>query len=93
MCGALSMSEEEFYNTTPKFFFSRLAGLYKHIEEMDKTEWIRSRWFALINIQPHVKKRLKEKDLGVFSWEKADEIKPEDVDRIKNKFKKMLNGA
>ena len=93
MCGVLGVSEEEFYNTTPKFFFSRLTGFYQHIEETEKLQWVRSRWLALLTIQPHVKKRLKENDLGVFAWEKHNEIKPEDVDRIKQRFKKLLNGA
>lgn len=90
MCGVLNISETEFFDTSPAFFFGRLSGFYKHLDEVNKLEWIKTRWLALITVQPHVKKRLKPKDLMVFDWEKVEEISEIDIDRIKNRFKKLL---
>lgn len=92
ICGVLNINESEFWNTTPVFFFGKLKGYYSNVEFLQIGEWEKTRWMTTAIIQPHIKKRLKPKDLISFTWEKAETITDEDVQRIKEKFKNYTDG-
>jgi len=66
----------------------------------------RARWMILCTIQPHIKKKLTNRDIAIFDWEKDTEkskpLPPEEIDKIVKRLKgkklvpispkKLLNG-
>ncbi len=89
LAGWLGMSENEFWECTPRFFVARIQG--KQRDERER--WTIARQIAYWSILPHMgKKQIKPTALGVFSWEqnkvKSKEITAEQKADIA-KFKEM----
>lgn len=70
--GAMGMSEQEFLDCSPRYFFARHRGFVRHHERQQQEAWERARYLAFYTLSPHAKKgRLKKlSDLGRFPWEK-----------------------
>lgn len=81
----MGMSEEEFYDTTPRYFISRLKGWQKEVERQENWhKWhlaLHRRFYsALYNIQLGKLDRKDEKNYFPFPWdEKREAPKIEDV--------------
>ncbi|RMH11187.1 MAG: hypothetical protein D6698_16755 [Gammaproteobacteria bacterium] len=54
--GWLSMSEEEFYNSTLRSFHNRLKGFEEREQSRQREDWTRTRWMILHLLSPHVKR-------------------------------------
>jgi len=52
-------------------FGNAMVGFYELEEQRQRQEWERTRWLAMINITPHVKKGTvkKPQDITLFPWE------------------------
>ena len=62
------MSEDDFYNTSPRYFTS----MVKAKNDQMKESWIQARQIGYWAILPHTgKKRIKPTDLGRFGWEES----------------------
>lgn len=81
--GAMGMSEEQFSDCSPRFFFASHRGFIQHIEQQEQSAWERARYVAFYAVMPHAKKgRLRKlTDMGNFPWEGA----PANVPQFKEK--------
>lgn len=73
------MSEQEFWDTTPKAFFLKLESSYDIEQFKQQQEWERIRWQTalLVNMQLAKKDRIKKlTDLIEFDWDKKEPKKP-----------------
>lgn len=74
--GEMGMTIEELYNMTPRQFQNKREGYRRAVEGDMQTRWESVRWLAAVVIAPHIKKRLRPKDLMAFPW---------DVGRVKHR--------
>lgn len=94
--GHLRMSEEEFWNTTPRAFWNAYEKYYEREKVREQNEWERQRWSVwwLVNIQLSKENKLDLKGIAVFPWE--DEHKPvelptdDDIKRIIERDKNLF---
>ncbi len=68
--GVLGMSLDDFCALEPSEFEACCDAYHDRMEQAERMEWQRTRMLATITIQPHVKKKLKPRDLIEFPWEK-----------------------
>ena len=73
--GKLGMTDQEFWNASPRDLYNRQKGYNSKVEEMQRNNWERTRWqtLFLLNIQLPKGKDFKLQDLAVFPWEKKEE--------------------
>jgi Flp pilus assembly protein CpaB len=73
--GKLGMTDQDFWNASPRDLYNRQKGYNSKVEEMQRNNWERTRWqtLFLLNIQLPKGKDLKLQDLAVFPWEKKEE--------------------
>jgi hypothetical protein len=67
------MGEDEFWNSTPRYFEARQKAFF----EAEKRAWERARYIGYLTVLPHVdnkKRRLKPTDLGRFEWESTKPV-------------------
>tara|TARA_R110000824_G_scaffold5803_1_gene26712 strand:- start:5416 stop:5694 length:279 start_codon:yes stop_codon:yes gene_type:complete len=69
------MDYEELYSMTPSAFWNKVDGFYVHHENLERKEWIRTRWQTclLINIHLPKGKQISLTKLVKFDWEKTSE--------------------
>lgn len=60
---------------TPREFANLSKGFSDTIDRQYRAEWERARWIASVVIAPHIKKRMKPKDLISFPWEVKNAVK------------------
>ena len=89
IAGRMGMSETEFLDCTPRFFYNRQRGYMAATDAAERGEWERTRWLAFFVLTPHRKKRLKMSDLAVFPWEKEEKSDLKDPETL-DRFKKIL---
>lgn len=84
------MTKSEFYDTTPRSFFNRLAGYREAEKQKELNEWKRHRFFytKLINSTRPRKDQIKETDLLLIGDEiqQTKEISKEDAAKIFDKW-------
>ncbi len=67
----IGMSEDEFWQATPRYFAARQKAFSKRIHE----QWEQSRYVAFYSMYATRNYKLRRfTDLGLFSWEKEEEI-------------------
>ena len=73
----MNLTEDEFWDMTPKTFSFRTQGFWEHFELKERLEWERTRWLGTIILQPHMKRgrTLNPTDLVKFDWEKGESKK------------------
>lgn len=85
------MSEAELMDTTPYAFNCKVDGWIKGIKRVERSEWERTRWLAVMSMNPHLKKPLKPTDLFKFDDERvAKPVDPEkdmELDRIAKRWR------
>lgn len=69
--GYLRLGLSALYDMTFAEFSNAMHGFYELEEQRQRQEWERTRWLAMITMQPHVKKGSIKKptDLVTFPWE------------------------
>lgn len=72
------MSEDQFWDATPKFFWFRVKGYYERIEFEERQAWERTRYLAWAVLSPHVKKGTNWKPQSLFQFE--DEKEAQQID-------------
>lgn len=86
------MTEEEFWATTPKYFYYRQKAYERNMQE----RWEVARYTAWITISPHVKKGMTMKRLGLFAWEKPKartfEVDQEELKRFSESADRLILG-
>ena len=70
----MQMTYEELYSMTPSAFWNKVDGFYIHQENLERKEWIRTRWQTclLINIHLPKGKQIGLEKLIKFDWEKKN---------------------
>lgn len=84
------MSEREFWETTPRAFFSKLDKHYESELWRQRQDWERMRLQTafLINIQLPKGKKIKPTELMPFEWDEKKQVKAptkEEINRILKK--------
>ena len=64
------MGYADFCRLTPAQFAEAWQAHARRAEELEQSEWARTRWLATLLLQPHVRKRLSPRDVLVFPWER-----------------------
>jgi len=83
------MSETELMDTTPYAFNRKVEGWMKTQKRIERSEWERTRWLAVMCMNPHLKKPLKPTDLFKFDDEsKASKVVDPVVDEKANRISK-----
>lgn len=80
--GRLNLSENEFLNCFPRWFFIRLNGYQKDKLEQQESEWARTRWMtaAILNISgKQLRKDVKPEELIELSFDKQHAPQPSDI--------------
>ncbi len=96
MSGALHLSEDDTWNTTPRVLVWQYEGLMEAQEIQTQTIWESARFQGLIAANVGGAKLKDPKKLIQFPWEKdtvsLSELSKGDIERLRNKFKKKLDG-
>jgi len=90
MSGALHLSEDDTWNTTPRVLVWMYQGFKEAQESMMQQQWEMARFQAYINAATQGAKIKSAKDLIAFPWESdttPTTLTKEDVTRLKQKFK------
>mgnify|MGYP003146660687 CR=1 FL=1 len=86
------MSEDEFWDMTPKVFYLKSEGFFELLEMREQFEWERVRFqtVALINSERKRHQQIRPQQLVKFGWEKKEHKKNEKdkIDYIIHKAKK-----
>ena len=92
MAGALQMSEDELWNTTPRVLVWKYQGLIETQEALLRTTWEAARFQSVAVLNSQGAKIKDARRVIKFPWETGSSFKltEEDIDRLKNKFKKWL---
>jgi len=77
--GVLRLSPLQLYDMTFSEFGNAMTGFYELEENRQRQHWERTRWAAMITIQPHVKKGSVKKptDIATFPWEEQKKTGPD----------------
>lgn len=75
--GLLGLDPVSFYAMDIRDLLSAIRGRHRFEEMQERAKWERTRWLACVLSQPHTKKKLKPKDLGLFDWERKSGPKSE----------------
>ena len=69
------MTYSELYDLTPSAFWNAVDGFAIHAENLDRKEWIRTRWSTclLINVNLPKGKQMSLEKLLPFDWEEKPE--------------------
>jgi len=69
--GRLGLAPSHFWELTMPEFRMAITGYYDAHNAVQRQEWERTRWLAMITITPHVKKGSikKPQDITRFPWE------------------------
>tara|TARA_R110000751_G_scaffold7414_3_gene30303 strand:- start:1554 stop:1832 length:279 start_codon:yes stop_codon:yes gene_type:complete len=69
------MNYEELYTMTPSAFWNKVDGFYVHYENLERKEWIRTRWQTCLLMNVHLPKgkQISLQKLVKFDWEKTSE--------------------
>lgn len=91
--GQMGMTNEDFWNSSPREFFNRQKGFYDLQTTREREAWRRMRMLACINLQPYVKKgdSLTPDKLLPFEWERP-EVKIMSADEMKGLLDQYKNG-
>ena len=88
----MGMTEEEFWDLTPKIFSLKSEGFFELLEKKEQFEWERVRFqtVALINSERKKHQQIRPQQLVKFDWEKVESKKSEKskIDYIIHKAKK-----
>jgi len=86
------MSEDEFWDMTPKVFHLKSEGFFELLERREQFEWERVRFqtVALINSERKRHQQIRPQQLVKFGWEKKEhkENEKDKIDYIIHKAKK-----
>ena len=66
------MGYADFCRLTPGQFAEAWQANARRAEELERSEWSRTRWLATLLLQPHTRKRLSPRDVMVFPWERVE---------------------
>lgn len=78
----MNLSENEFLNCFPRWFFIRLKGYQKDKVEREESEWARTRWqtAAILNISgKQLRKDVKPEELIELSFDKKGATNPSEI--------------
>jgi hypothetical protein len=68
--GQIGLMPDQFYDLLPREWENMVSGWNEKQNRKEQTQWERTRWIATILLNPHTKKRISQRDLIVFPWEK-----------------------
>jgi hypothetical protein len=88
MAGALGMSEDNLWNTSPKVLVWMYQGLIEAQEAMYQTMWETARFTSLTVANSQGAKIRDAKKLIAFPWEanRPSTLTRSEIKRLKNKF-------
>lgn len=83
----MGLNPEVFLDMIPKYFWRKMDGFYKLINLKERQNWERCRWQTtiLLNVHTEKGKTIKPTDLIKFEWEKEEEKKKIDYEKLKAK--------
>ena len=90
--GQLKFSHSQLYDLTPSAFWNAVDGFYMHNENLERREWVRTRWQTcmLINIQLPRSKQMSLQKLLPFEWEKKSISELNSYERTLLEYQKQL---
>lgn len=73
--GTLSMTIDELYDLTPRSFSNKMIGYSEREEMIMQNSWEQTRMIVHSCLSPHLKRKIKPRELMPFDWDNKNRIK------------------